>query len=148
MSKDKIVEFIKSVGKEENFEAAYNAVMTAGWRSTESHDEYTDLKAVSLYKGEFPYGESLDVSLTIQWPECTFYLVFGVNKGEGIDELSCIDYIDIGNDLALELDVAIERDESGKLKRICESYPEAVNDMKEKLSRLQDALCSAPYLAA
>lgn len=148
MSKDKIVEFISNVGKEENFERAYDSVMATGWCSTESHDEYTDLNAESFYKGEYPYGESLNVSFTICWPERSFYLVFGVNKGQGMDELSCIDFIDIGNDLALELAVAVERDETGELKRICELCPEVAGDIKEKLSNLQNTLCSIRSAAA
>ena len=140
MLKENITAFIQSCGGGLSA-SKYSEIVSCGWYSTESHDEYTDLHTDLLYCGDHPTGKSFDVRLSIVWPENSFYMVFGVNKGEGFDELATINYGEIGNALWGELAVAVARDTTGQLKAICESCRHTKADMVQRLTDLQQALC-------
>ena len=90
-----------------------------------------------MYKGEPKQEQSVDVRFTISWESNSFYLVFGINEGDGVDELITTIFCDIGSDLVHELHRAIQQDESGILNKIYTAHPQATTEIQTRLEALQ-----------
>ena len=125
-------------------QTVYERMMLAGWRYHEAYEredaDYTDIHTDSFYEGGRTTGKSLDAWLTITWPNKTFYLSFGLNKGDGFDCLAVTDFQRIGDSFADELDKAAYRDQSGELLRVLNKNPTVKADMQNKLRELQTIL--------
>jgi hypothetical protein len=137
MAKKDIVQFIKCCkGNLPSY--ALEKFKACGWHSYNSDGMYTDISTDAFLDGKPGVGSSIDIVLTIVWEENSFYLMFGVNNGDGFNELASVDFISIGENVISELDVAVDRDKTGELAAHFKSRPNIKNELLDKLNRLQD----------
>lgn len=107
-------------------------------------------------------GEYIDISLWPFWSDNTkltdpvidgrltfdvktndFYLVFGLNSGEGMEQPVQVKSESIDDDLANSIDLAIMSTLQSPLGSYCSANPDSKTELVEKLARLQEFLVAA-----
>lgn len=82
----------------------------------------------------------IDGRLTFDVKTNDFYLVFGLNLGEGMEHPIQVKSEIIDDDLANSIDLAIVSKLQSPLTRFCHANPDAQAELVEKLAGLQEFL--------